>query len=1009
MAVNTQKFLPSSKSVSLAKVSQNIAKGSSSLGITESAQKNIGIISVKVIEIDKILKGTLASQKKQLDNQKRQQSSQRREKQEEKLETKPDAEKGKIKMPKAPRLGIFDWIKNFIGNIILGYFAVRLVDHLPKIIPIVKFIGKATDLVLDIGGKLLDGLVTFIDIGYKAVDFSRGLVGKTFGEEALKNLDKLTSEFEKFMNLAIIVGMASADFGMDRLRDRGTKKATEKGAGTLARRGAGKVATRTAARVGGKGAAKLTAKVGSKALKAVPFLGAGLAIVEGIMRIKDGDYVGGLLSFGSAIPVAGWAFLALDIAREFMGGQEFDKSVGRSFGGKPGLTDKQVQKRTPHMSGPSFMGLAGGGVTRGGKKQTGARRTISKGGRKGKYKRTIARKPGEVQISSPGADVGGEEKLFGLFPNPLKMAQKALDVINPFKVIQNAGNNLGKSDYFGPILAVTSKILLGQKPNQKDYENVGLGINLLISKGIDAGKLKGGVVAAFAEGGLVDPKALEAISEGGDISKWVSDTFKQSTETNAQKTLREIQQNLKLKKDKEVETPPGVDGEEFEGEMKGVGVANASLNPHRKAFLDTLAYAEGTANYPNNGYTTMFTGKQFSGYRDHPRKIQVSGKYRSDAAGRYQFLSTTWDGLGLSDFSPSNQDIGALKLLAPHVLSAIDKGDFATAFHGARKTWASLPGAGYGQPEKNMKTLVAYANSRLEKYKKGQLGSSMVMDGKMGNIPGGVTSQKMQTGPSEYIGGSTAYHIDTKFHRSLGMGNMISSMDKLANAYASRGRKIEFSNAGVAGAVWDSSASSKAKSSLLQRAFDAHSHSSFMRKEGFLPIDYYIPKKDENRFGKSAEGADILLPTFGGKTSVGTKYGGYGKSAEISDASGKMVAMTGHGDIRYEKGGETLDGPHLAMVGEKGREIVIDNDSVESHPEIREMLLAINQASNYQGVLKAIQQYAPYDAMSPQTVIIPSSPINETPEDYSSQSSGGLAMFAGGETDDPFKTLYQGT
>jgi hypothetical protein len=46
---------------------------------------------------------------------------------------------------------------------------------------------------------------------------------------------------------------------------------------------------------------------------------------------------------------------------------------------------------------------------------------------------------------------------------------------------------------------------------------------------------------------------------------------------------------------------------EFEGEMKGVGVANASLNPYRKAFLDTLAYAEGTANYPNNGYTTMFT------------------------------------------------------------------------------------------------------------------------------------------------------------------------------------------------------------------------------------------------------------------------------------------------------------------------------------------------------------------------------------------------------------------
>ena len=86
--------------------------------------------------------------------------------------------------------------------------------------PFVKVIGGAADFIINVGGKLLDGLVTFIDWGYKAFDFSRGLIGKTFGDDALKNLDKLTSEFEKFMNLAIIVGMASADFGMDRLGRR---------------------------------------------------------------------------------------------------------------------------------------------------------------------------------------------------------------------------------------------------------------------------------------------------------------------------------------------------------------------------------------------------------------------------------------------------------------------------------------------------------------------------------------------------------------------------------------------------------------------------------------------------------------------------------------------------------------------------------------------------------------------------------------------------------------------
>ena len=371
MAINTQKFLPSSKGGALTKVAK-ISKGSVVV-ISEKSQKNISIIKIKVIEIDKLLKGTVASQKKELDIKRKEGEKKRFSELETKLETKPKAEKGKIKMPKSPRMGFLDWIKNFIGNIIFGYFAVRLIDQLPKLKGVISFIGKASDFVLDIGGKLLDGLATFIDWGYKAVDFSRGLIGKTFGDDALKNFDKLTGEFEKFMNLAIIVGLASADFGMDRLgrklTGKGAERAAEKGAGTLARRGAGRIATRTGAKVAGKSGARLAGKIGSKALKAIPLLGAGVAIIEGIMRIKDGDYVGGLLSFGTAIPVAGWAFLALDIAREFMGGPEFDKSVGRGFGGKPGMTDKQVQKRTPHMSGPSFMGVAGGGTAKGKKEE----------------------------------------------------------------------------------------------------------------------------------------------------------------------------------------------------------------------------------------------------------------------------------------------------------------------------------------------------------------------------------------------------------------------------------------------------------------------------------------------------------------------------------------------------------------------------------------------------------------------------------------------------------------
>lgn len=146
------------------------------------------------------------------------------------------------------------------------------------------------------------------------------------------------------------------------------------------------------------------------------------------------------------------------------------------------------------------------------------------------------------------------------------------------------------------------------------------------------------------------------------------------------------------------------------------GTANTSLTSNRKAFLDTIAHSEGTDKYPNSGYNTMFTGKQFTGFDRHPAQIQRSGGLASDAAGRYQFLSTTWNGLKLPDFSPKNQDIGAIKLLNASTLSAVDKGDWPEAFSGAKRIWASFPGAGYGQPEHSMKSLVAFVNDRLSSY-----------------------------------------------------------------------------------------------------------------------------------------------------------------------------------------------------------------------------------------------------------------------------------------------------
>lgn len=130
-----------------------------------------------VIIIEKILKGTLAAEKDQQKQQKKDDKKGDREAQEKKLETKtPNPEKKKLKMPKVPGMGIFGFIKNFIGNVILGYFAVRLVKYLPQMLGLLKGLGKVVEFVTDVGMFLVDGVASFINFAYNVYDGTRNIL-----------------------------------------------------------------------------------------------------------------------------------------------------------------------------------------------------------------------------------------------------------------------------------------------------------------------------------------------------------------------------------------------------------------------------------------------------------------------------------------------------------------------------------------------------------------------------------------------------------------------------------------------------------------------------------------------------------------------------------------------------------------------------------------------------------------------------------------------------------------
>lgn len=149
------------------------------------------------------------------------------------------------------------------------------------------------------------------------------------------------------------------------------------------------------------------------------------------------------------------------------------------------------------------------------------------------------------------------------------------------------------------------------------------------------------------------------------------------------------------------------------------------MTPNLKAFLDMLAVSEGTSTSPltkNNGYDVIVTGVDgpeiFNDYAQHPfaggrkpKQINRKGLY-STASGRYQHMLAHWkhyrDLLKLPDFGPESQDKWAIQLIKERrALPDIEAGNFAAAVSKCRNIWASLPGAGYGQPEHPIEKLQA--------------------------------------------------------------------------------------------------------------------------------------------------------------------------------------------------------------------------------------------------------------------------------------------------------------
>ena len=124
-------------------------------------------------------------------------------------------------------------------------------------------------------------------------------------------------------------------------------------------------------------------------------------------------------------------------------------------------------------------------------------------------------------------------------------------------------------------------------------------------------------------------------------------------------------------------------------------------NTQLRAFLDMLAYSEGTDNgrqpTNNHGYDVIVGGKLFYDYSKHPGVyVKLNPRLTSSAAGRYQILEKFakhyMKQLKLPDFGPDSQDKIAIQLIKEcKALDDIYAGRIHSAVYKCRSRWASLP------------------------------------------------------------------------------------------------------------------------------------------------------------------------------------------------------------------------------------------------------------------------------------------------------------------------------
>ena len=553
--INPTKLLPGI-SISTKKISTESLQ-EESISVLKS---DLFIIKKQVFKVRDLIQTSTLIKQSELEKKRKSTEKKGAEEQENKLEAKPEKKEGKLKMPSVPKLGFLDRIKNFLFSVLLGYISIKLLPHLPKLVGIVSIIGNVMEFMIDLGGNILDKVVTFIDWGYKAIDATRGFMKSFGGENFAKGFDKFIGAIDSVLFLTTILagsiamealtggggGPGGGVGGRPAPGTQGRPKVTTSGGG-----GAGRPDIRNPLRqkpkvtTGGGGKFKIPSGSSIKAggiatlvmlipdlissgmlisqgrpkdgirtfLSAVAAVGAGMAAIAGVTAGAAALGITGVgLPAAIALAIAGFAASSAASFLAYEGAEALLKKMG--------LVDNDPKTGKPYA-------YRSGGVTRGNKPVGGA------------VKRTISRKPVKrsirVQVTKvkPGGSLGGKKKIEKIFPEvPTKDKGKN---VNPLGYMQSSYNIATKTPSFGALFALPLKAQLGEKPSSVDYMKAAEELS-----GWMQNTFRG--TAGYAGGGKVEA----GMFGGDDMTKIVAKSLEETISSKVDAAIKELQKQLGL-------------------------------------------------------------------------------------------------------------------------------------------------------------------------------------------------------------------------------------------------------------------------------------------------------------------------------------------------------------------------------------------------------------------------------------------------------------------------------